>query len=206
MPNEAPPAPADPLDELERLLDEIALDDDVMLLGEVDGMLAALLVLPVPVAQAEWLPLVWGGADEPVPDEAQARRLGELLLARKAAVAIELLRGSAAYEPIYEIDPRDDVPLWEIWIEGFAAAVELRREAWLTLLDSADAAAADAAISLTALMAIVRESPASKDVPAEAAELIPEWIETLYRHQRGLDRPDLPWAITAPVKPTRDAS
>lgn len=206
MPNEAPPPPADPLDELERLLDEIALDEDVMLLGEVDGVVAALLVLPVPVAQAEWLPLVWRDVDPAAVDEAQARRLGELLLARKAAVAVELLRGAAAYEPIYEIDPRDDVPLWEIWIEGFAAAIALRREAWLTLLDSADAALADPAINLTALMALVLDLPRSEDAPTEVAELIPEWIETIYRRQRGLDRPALPWAVTAPVRPARGAS
>lgn len=193
--------PADPLDELDRLLDEIALDDDVMLLGEVDGLLAALLVVPATIAQEEWLPLIRNDPDAAVLDEQQTRRLAELLLARKGTVALELLRGPGTYDPIYEIDPRDDVPMWEIWIEGFEQGVELRREAWRALLDGTDAEVVAAAAGLTALMALAADSRKDRALSDEAPDLIPHWIETIYRHQRGLAPTAPPRAIAAPILP-----
>lgn len=194
--------PLDPLAELDALLDEIALDDDVMLLGEVDGLLAALLVVPAPIAQEEWLPLVWGGVDERAPDtpDAQhARRLAELLLARKGAIAVDLLRGPGTYDPIYEIDPFDEIPMWEIWVEGFGQAVALRHAAWLALLNSTDTEVAAAAAGLTALMALAADFRKDRALADEAPELIPQSIETIYRHQRGLVPATPPQAIAAPI-------
>lgn len=191
--------PLDPLAELDRLLDEIALDDDVMLLSEVDGLLAALLLVPAPIAQGEWLPLVWNGIEELAPDAPHARCLAELLLARKGAIAVDLLRGPGTYDPIYEIDPRDEIPMWEIWIEGFEQGVALRREAWLAVLDGTDAEVAAAAAGLTALMMLAADSRKDRALSDEAPELIPQWIETIYRHQRGLVPAAPPQAIAAPI-------
>lgn len=181
------PSP-DPLDQLDRLLGEIALDE-AMLLGEVDGLLAALLVLPGPIAQAEWLPLVWGGPDQPAPDETEAKRVADLLGARKVAIVGELLRGEGEFEPVFEVDPFDDDPLREFWIEGFEHGIALRPDAWEALLASDDPDVATAAAGLAALIDLAHRPRKARKFSASAPDMIPAFVETLYRRQRGLMSP-----------------
>jgi uncharacterized protein len=178
----------DPLDELDALLNEASDEHEPLELSELDGFLAAMLVVPHPPAQAEWLAIAWGGEGPPFPDAERTERLTALLLGRRAEIAGELLRGNIAYQPLYHIDPNDEVPLWELWMEGFARGVELRRDAWLALSEHQDEDLAAAALGLTMFIALLEKPDEDSDLVAEAPGMIPYLVETLYRRQHGLDR------------------
>lgn len=181
------PAPApDPIEELDRLLISID-DDDVMLLSQVDGLVAAALVAPGPLPEDVWLPVIWGGGEGPF-DAAARARLRALVAARKIAVVGELLLGDMTYGPYYDVDANDDLPLWETWIGGFAAGVALAGKAWTALADHADEDLAAAAAGLSMLVMLADDPRRNPALAEEAPDLIPYLVETLYRRQRGMPR------------------
>ena len=45
----------------------LALGDDAMLLEELDGFIAGLLVCPELIKPSEWLPVVWGSEGKTIP-------------------------------------------------------------------------------------------------------------------------------------------
>jgi uncharacterized protein len=100
-----------------------AVSDDAMLPGELDGFLAGIIICPELIRPAEWLPLIWGEHPPAVTSDAQAQQVHDLVLGHYNGIIRQLNRGR--YEPVFEIDI-DDSALWELWIEGFARAIELR--------------------------------------------------------------------------------
>ena len=53
-------------------------------------------------------------------------------------VAGMLIQDPGAYVPLLPVDDRNGDIIWEVWIEGFAAAMKLRPEAWKRMLDADD--------------------------------------------------------------------
>ncbi|MEE4236479.1 MAG: UPF0149 family protein [Anderseniella sp.] len=100
-----------------------AVSEDAMLLGELDGFLAGVIVCPELIRPGEWLPLIWGEAPPAFADDAQAQQIHDLILGHYNDIIAQLNKGR--YEPIFECDI-DESALWEIWIEGFARAMDLR--------------------------------------------------------------------------------
>ena len=162
-------------------------DDEAMLLSELDRFLAGILVCPDLIMPGEWLPMVWGRENKdaaPVfKNTNQAEQLVGLIIERYNAVAAELQRGGGHYEPLFDVDTRHNEILWEIWIDGFDTALQLRPEAWAKVRDD-DGDARDALAGLVALMQVSRgESTLPKEqideITAKAPDLIPHYIETL---------------------------
>ena len=58
---------------LEKKLASLPIDSDAMLVSELDGFLAGLLVCPDLIMPGEWLPLVWGGDEDTAPIFENAR-------------------------------------------------------------------------------------------------------------------------------------
>jgi uncharacterized protein len=89
------------------------------------------------------------------------------------------------YRPLFPVDARNDDIIWEIWVEGFAAAIALRPESWRQLLLTADHDTGNAMAGLLALAEIVR---GGHDIPEEdvdklraaAPSLIPDWVVMLH--------------------------
>jgi uncharacterized protein len=184
-----------PLDELEDLL--LALpddgDDEAMLLSELDGYLAGLLVSPHPVDQEDWLKPIWGGGAEAFPGEpARSARLIELVLAHKAEIAVALLQGGLAYQPIFEVFEYSGEVMWPIWADGFGRAMAVSGKDWDPLLEAGDEELGRAALGLIMYVAMARGVPlgnkSEKEISEEAPELIPCFVETLYRRRRSLER------------------
>jgi uncharacterized protein len=161
--------------------------DEAMLLSELDGFLAGILVCPDLIMPGEWLPMIWGGVNKDATpafeNTKQVEQLVGLIMERYNAAAADLQRGGGHYEPLFDVDPRNDDILWEIWIDGFDTALQLRPEAWAKVLGS-DEDAHNALAGLVALVQIGRgESKLPKeqvdDLIAKAPDLIPHYIETL---------------------------
>ncbi len=107
-----------------------------MLLTELDGFLTGLLICPEPVPQVEWMTVIWGTDADGIPafeDPLDVQWFANAVAARQAEIARDLARGK--FQPIFDVDDRDGEVLWEYWVDGFAAAIALRPEAWATLAD-----------------------------------------------------------------------
>jgi len=192
-------------------LDEelLALGEETMLLEELDGFIAGLLVCPDLIKPGEWLPIIWNrdSADQqPAFDNLDhVNRVLGLVMEHYNSVARTLMERPDRYSPLFSVDTRNGDILWELWIEGFETAVELRPEAWRKLLD-ADADTAAAISGMLMLAAIARGDQTAKDsdtVSATAPDKIANWVVTLnewrlanYRPMQGLD----PGVSTASTK------
>lgn len=194
---------------LEKMLRDLALsrdwDDDCMMLTELDGFVAGILVCPDLIMPNEWLPVVWAGAavGEPAPFEEKARveALIQLLLEHYNATIGDLNAGR--YAPLFDYDPRHDETLWEVWMEGFERATMLRSDSWTAYDDSDDAGRA--AMGGMVVLADIAggdsllPKPEVDRLTQEAPDLIAEWVDTLY-----LRRP-APTITTSFATPVRKA-
>jgi uncharacterized protein len=178
-------------------LDEelLALGEETMLLEELDGFIAGLLVCPDLIKPGEWLPIIWNrDSAEPQPafeDLDHVNRVLGLVMEQYNSVARTLMERPDRYSPLFSVDTRNGDILWELWIEGFEKAVALRPSAWRKLLD-ADADTAAAMSGMLMLAAIARGDQTVKDsdtVSATAPNKIADWVVILNESRLANDQP-----------------
>jgi uncharacterized protein len=162
----------------------LELVDDAMLLEELDGFIAGIVCCPDLIQPGDWLPVVWGRADDdnaPVFETVEhANKVITLVMGHYNHVAVTLSKTPDRYLPLFAEDDRNGEILWEIWIEGFEKAMQLRPTAWLPLLE-ADAEISDAVRGLLTLTEVARRdegiSKVRRDELQEIAhELIGPWV------------------------------
>jgi uncharacterized protein len=173
------------LSRTETKLSEALLDlhEDAMLIEELDGYLAGILVCPETIPPGAWLPLVWNreSADEPAfEDLHQVNRVMGLVMEQYNAIATTLFNAPETYGPLFATDKRHGEVLWEMWIEGFEKAVKLRPKAWQPLL-TADLDTVRAWTGLMKLADIARAGPRFSrqeidKISAEAHTRIGGWV------------------------------
>ena len=165
----------------------LALGEETMLIEELDGFIAGLLVCPDLIKPGEWLPIVWGqDSDDPAPlldNLDHVNRVLALIMEHYNGVARTLMERPDRYSPLFAVDKRNGDILWELWIEGFEKAVKLRPAAWPRLLTS-DAVTATAMRGILTLIDVARGDqhvpPNDNDAPtATPSDNIARWIVTL---------------------------
>ena len=171
-------------------LDQLLLDqgDDWMLLTQLDGFLAGILVSPDTVQPGTWLKHIWAGDDgEGTPNFADMADFQHILalVMRHYSDIQAALNQPGSYEPLFDVDTRNDDILWEMWIEGFFKAVTLAPVGWRRIAASDVAGCKAALAGLAKLNAIAnrasRLSRSKQDQWArEAPDLIPVWVEMLH--------------------------
>ncbi len=180
------------LRKLDDFLCSDAVNDDAMLLSELDGFLAALIICPDPIAPSEWLPIVWGDESPVFESQHQAQAVIDLIMGRHNDIIGQLDRGR--YRPIYDVD-LDDSLLWEIWIEGFWRAMRLRPEAWRSLAQDENEDLQRALFVLGRLgeFAVRPDDFEPMDIDGEleslALDLIPTQVEILHQVRRARENP-----------------
>jgi len=119
--------------------------DGAMTLDGMDGYLTALLVGPVPLSTmktGDWLPVVWGGDQEPAPapfvSNQKRKRTTVLVLRHLRAIQAALSGPPDAWEPIFSVAEvpgthGDELADATDWCLGFLAATDLAPEAWAPL-------------------------------------------------------------------------
>jgi uncharacterized protein len=188
----------------------LALDDDeAMVLSELDGFIAGLLVCPEMIMPGEWLPLVWGRPEdeEPCFDSLDHfNRVLGLVMAHYNRVAETLFEHPERYAPLFDEIVRPHEIVWEVWIEGFEKAIALRPQAWRAFHE-ADPQAARAMSGLLTLADVARQDPRFSESEIEALsatghEFIGDWVVALNRWR--LDSPAASSRPTpaAPPKPS----
>ena len=176
------------------LLSEV-VGDNTMLLSELDGFLAGLIVCPEMIMPSEWMALVWGD-EAPVFDSVeQAQAISDLILGHYNDIIRQL--DQSRYSPIYDTDI-DDTILWETWIEGFGQAMRLRPEAWRAFARNEDADLRRALFVLGRLKQLATNptrdiKPSDMDEKLEelAPDLIPAHVEDLHRTRLAQAKPPM---------------
>jgi uncharacterized protein len=169
---------------LEKKLANLPIDNDTMLVSELDGFVAGILVCPDLIMPSEWLPLIWGGNEEADPtfeNARQAEQLMGLVMEHYNATANDL--HASRYAPVFEVDPRHDEVFWELWIEGFETAMQLRPQSWAALLESDE----ETRTALAGLITLTKISQNDSGLPEDqveeltrkAPDLIASWVEIL---------------------------
>lgn len=173
------------LRELDAFLLSDAVGDNAMMLSGLDGFLAGVVVCPDLIMPSEWMGLIWGEEEGPVYDNLeQAQSINELIMGHYNDIIGQLDRGR--YSPIFDIDTRNDDIVWELWLEGFWAALTLRPDAWLAFEDGSDA---HKALSIVTRLHEIATTPASDLSPMDmdeeleklAPDLIPINVEVLHK-------------------------
>jgi uncharacterized protein len=170
-------------------LDEELLDlgEEAMLLEELDGFIAGLLVCPDLIKPGEWLPIIWnrdGGDQQPAFDDLDhANKVLGLIMEHYNSVARTLMEHPERYSPLFSVDTRTGDILWELWIEGFEKAVKLQPAAWQKLLnaDADTTAAMRGMLTLVDVACADRYMPRSDDdkINETAPDNIARWIVAL---------------------------
>ena len=174
------------LDEFDRLL--LDLGDNWMLLPQLDGYLTGIAVSPDLIPSTAWLRLIWAGDDgEGMPefeDLAGFQNVLDRIMQHYNGILADLDQ-PGSYEPIFDIDTRNDDILWEMWIAGFSQAMTLAPDGWSRAAASDDTACKAALNGIEKLAAIAAgESRLSRSKinqwTREAPDLIPNWVEVLH--------------------------
>jgi len=169
----------------EQQLSDALLDlgEDAMVLVELDGFVAGILVSPEMIPPSDWLPLVWNseGSSDPIfKDLAHANKVMGLVMEYYNQVALALFEQPDSYAPLFPVDTRNDDVIWEVWIEGFDKAAKLRPQAWLPLA-AADTRTAEAWRGLMKLAELARaelrvSAEQYRALSAGAPEKIASWV------------------------------
>lgn len=178
-----------PLSRSLRQLDEelLALGDETMLIEELDGFIAGLLVCPDLIKPSDWLPIIWNrdaGDQDPAFDNLDhVNRVLGLVMEHYNSVARTLMERPDRYSPLFAVDKRNGDILWELWVEGFEKAVKLHPAAWQKLLgaDSDSAAAMSGMLTLADIARGDQRMPQkeSEALSATAPDNIARWVITL---------------------------
>jgi len=184
------------LQRLDDFLSDHRLADDVMLLSELDRFLAGVAVCPELILPSEWTPAIWGESGPVFDNEQQATEVLGLIMEQYNDVIRQLDRGALC--PLYDVDPSGEV-FWEIWIEGFRTAMQMRPQAWIDLAHDDDADIQRALFVLgrlgeLATLSTQEREPIEIDETLEdgAPDLIPTHVEILHRARKAKDSAHAP--------------
>lgn len=176
--------------------------DDGMLLSELDGFLTAIAVCPEAVPPLEWLPFVWRAEEGGVPydDPLDAQWFADSVIARRDEIVRDLSRDKL--RPIFDTDDRNGDVLWDVWIDGFAAAMALRPEHWARLgARDPEALAQIATLTTIAFDESPLDSVEINALEPSAPALLTNSVQRLYAART--DVVDVPAAV-APAKAGRN--
>jgi uncharacterized protein len=170
-----------------------------MVLEELDGFIAGLLILPEPVPPGEWFAAAFGLGKRRRSVFASiehANAVLDLAMAYYDEIARTLARDPAQYQPRFPVDPVNGDVLWELWIDGFAAATNLRRDRF----DAYERVGGEVAVAAVGLMLVIGATLDQDPDPVEYRNLsrnapanIRNAVLTLHRYrQSGAPLPGAP--------------
>ncbi len=182
------------LRQLDAVLMDDALSDDAMLLSELDGFLAGVIVCPDLIMPSEWVPLIWRNEDPVYEDLKQMQTVNGLIMDHYNDIIRQM--DKHRYAPIFDVDTRDDITLWEFWLEGFHTALTLRPDAWLSFGERSDAHKALAVFMRLHELATsppgeLETMDTDEDLEILAPDMIPILVQDLHKASLALQSPSV---------------
>jgi len=172
------------LDRLDSFL--LGQDDEAMVLGELDGFLAGMVISPDLVPPSQWWPVIWGESGPVFEDEGEFNAFLGLIMARYNEIA-RALSGGGKCAPLLEKDT-DGTWFWELWAAGFDKALDLAPEGWLLYEKSGDEAVT-AAFRMLVAMALAGSDEgrppqeSDRELQEQAPAIIAACVECLNAHR-----------------------
>ena len=160
----------------------------IMMVSELSGLVAGVVLCPEPVKPSAWFSLVTerrdGTGEITTIDRQTLESLGGMVVEHYNSVSDDLSKG--LYQPLFAGEAGSDDLIWDVWIEGFMKAVKLAPNAWDVYFDSADKEASDALDTLFKLVSIFVGEPLKNkalavELKSGAAELIGSCVLTVYQ-------------------------
>lgn len=117
------------LEWLDEILTKYGNDDSVLDVSELDGMLTAILSVPVMIPLSQWQTTLWGGEDQ-LPNwenEQEQKRFNDLTIQHMNDIVERLCHAPDQYEPLFgyrEVDG-NDYTIVEEWSFGYMRGVAL---------------------------------------------------------------------------------
>lgn len=154
-----------------------ALGPSGLTAGQIDGLLAAVLVAPEAVPQELWLSALWileDGNPEPEidPESPEAIAAFRAVMMRCGEIALDLDNGDL--KPLFDLDV-DGSEFWETWADGFKIGMTLCMDAWIEKLE-ARSGFGDAARLMVTLIELggskVEVDEVIQEIGAERAEFL----------------------------------
>ena len=179
---------------LQDALDAVRPERASLFVPEIDGYVAALIVCPETVEPSEWLPGIWGW-NRAFADGAGAKAAIAAVMEYYDRTAQQLASCPEEYAPVLQIDSATGEPMWDMWIDGFERAMQLRPDAWTEIAFSEDEEASASICTILALCEICYgrselTEEAEDELDRLAPGLIPEFVANLYAwsKSREMDR------------------
>lgn len=175
----------DQLEYLERILNDTELLPGAMMLSQLDGLVAGIVLCPEPISPKEWVPLVLGSGDDLANlDASEAQLILNAVISHFNRVVWNFLEKTTPYTIILENHDLGE-NLWEFWVDGFFVAVGLRPSAFEAYERVADDHAAE---GYTAFKLLKESTAKGRDMPEQelrvlsdnAVELIPHFVVNMY--------------------------
>jgi uncharacterized protein len=179
------------LDQLSDFLRDLPEENnEAMLIEELDGFLAGVIVCPEIIPPSLWMPQIWSrkgdGNEAPVYKSIEhAQKILDLIMHHYNSIAKSLLPGaSESYAPVISVVEATGEEVCILWAMGFERALNLVPGSWLPIIKSGDPETVEALKSLRTLIAICNTgsslSEEEQDSFLDAApDGIGEWVEIL---------------------------
>ncbi|MDX5364529.1 MAG: UPF0149 family protein [Pseudazoarcus pumilus] len=160
----------DEFDALEEILTSDAVPDDCMNLEMLDGYLAAVVISPLPLEAADWMPAVWSAHEDASFASGSGMQQAIRLVLRYYNELLTTVGAPDGWEPFcYAGSTVDDLAVGEEWIEGFLQGLELWPTDWAGSVPHQDAE-----IVTETLQSVIRPWESADDEVPDSTRL--EWL------------------------------
>jgi uncharacterized protein len=108
------------------------MDEGVINISMLDGLLTAIVSGPVTVMPSHWLPAVWGDIAPVWESMAEAERVMTLLMRHSNSIAAHLIEEPESFEPLFleRVVDRKKYTIVDEWCEGYWRGVALAADEW----------------------------------------------------------------------------
>ena len=120
------------LDRLDDDTDTEGLDEGILDMSELDGLLTAVVSGPVMIPPSQWIPQVWGDFEPVWDNEQAAKQAMSLLMRHMNDIAAMLMEQPEDFQPLFLERVVDDEThtIVDEWCEGYMRGVALAAGQW----------------------------------------------------------------------------
>lgn len=131
------PVTDEDLDFIDAIFEKYATDNSLVSVSELDGFLTAVVSGPDMIMPSEWLPEIWGGAEQ-MPNwesKEEVTRFMHIVMSIMNDNAEVLMEQPEDFQALVLVDMQQDEPVdvVSLWCSGYMRGIAMSRQDWLSL-------------------------------------------------------------------------